>query len=162
MGELILIAMEKRSAGLLMFRRSGPEIEVFLVHPGGPFWAKKDAGAWMIPKGEYVDGELPLDAARREFREETGFEASGEFIELGTVKQASGKLVSAWAFEGDCDPNRLISNSCSVEWPPRSGRMIEIPEVDRGAWYSLSAAGQAILKSQQPFLDVLARKVGAS
>ena len=162
MGELILIAMEKRSAGLLMFRRHGEELEVFLVHPGGPFWAKKDAGAWMIPKGEYVDGELPLDAARREFREETGFEASGEFIELGTVKQASGKLVSAWAFEGDCDPGKLTSNSCSVEWPPRSGRMIEIPEVDRGAWYSLSAARSAILKSQQPFLDVLARKVGVS
>ena len=96
--------MEKRSAGLLMFRRSDAELEVFLVHPGGPFWAKKDAGAWMIPKGEYIEGELPQDAARREFHEETGFEAGGEFIDLGTVRQAGGKLVSAWAFEGDCDP----------------------------------------------------------
>ena len=151
--------MEKRSAGLLMFRRRGAELEVFLVHPGGPFWAKKDAGAWMVPKGEYTDGELPLDAARREFHEETGFEASGEFIDLGMVRQASGKLVSAWAFEGDCDPARLTSNLCMMEWPPRSGRMIEIPEVDRGAWYSLAAARSSILKSQQPFLDVLSRKV---
>lgn len=162
MGELILVAMEKRSAGLLMFRRRGNEVEVFLVHPGGPFWANKDAGAWMIPKGEYVDGELPLDAARREFQEETGFEASGEFIDLGTVKQASGKLVRAWAFEGDCDPQKLSSNFCEVEWPPRSGRKIEIPEVDRGAWYSLPAAKSSILKSQQPFLDVLATKLQIS
>jgi predicted NUDIX family NTP pyrophosphohydrolase len=151
--------MEKRSAGLLMFRRRDPEVEVFLVHPGGPFWSNKDAGAWMIPKGEYVDGELPLDAARREFNEETGFEANGEFIDLGTVRQAGGKLVSAWAFEGDCDPRRLTSNSCMVEWPPRSGRTIEIPEVDRGAWYPLSAAKSSILKSQQPFLDVLGTKL---
>ena len=159
MGELILIPMEKRSAGLLMFRGRDKQLEVFLVHPGGPFWSNKDAGAWMIPKGEYIDGELPLDAARREFREETGFEANGEFIDLGTVRQASGKLVSAWAFEGDCDPEKLTSNSCTVEWPPRSGRTIEIPEVDRGAWYSLSAARSSILKSQQPFLDVLVTKL---
>lgn len=151
--------MEKRSAGLLMFRRRDKELEVFLVHPGGPFWSSKDAGAWMIPKGEYVDGELPLDAARREFQEETGFEANGEFIDLGTVRQASGKLVRAWAFEGDCDPQKLTSNLCEVEWPPRSGRMIEIPEVDRGAWYSLTSAESAILKSQQPFLDVLRTKL---
>ena len=113
----------------------------------------------MIPKGEYVDGEFPLDAARREFQEETGFEASGEFIDLGTVKQASGKLVRAWAFEGDCDPQKLTSNLCEVEWPPRSGRRIEIPEVDRGAWNSLPAAKSSILKSQQPFLDVLRTKL---
>lgn len=142
-----------------MFRGRDKQLEVFLVHPGGPFWSNKDAGAWMIPKGEYIDGELPLDAARREFREETGFEANGEFIDLGTVRQASGKLVSAWAFEGDCDPQKLTSNSCTVEWPPRSGRTIEIPEVDRGAWYSLSAARSSILKSQQPFLDVLVTKL---
>jgi predicted NUDIX family NTP pyrophosphohydrolase len=142
-----------------MFRRRGAELEVFLVHPGGPFWANKDAGAWMVPKGEYVDGELPLDAARREFQEETGFEASGEFIDLGTVRQASGKLVRAWAFEGDCDPQKLTSNLCMVEWPPRSGREIEIPEVDRGAWYPLSAAKSAILKSQLPFLDELRTKL---
>jgi predicted NUDIX family NTP pyrophosphohydrolase len=159
MDELILVPMEKRSAGLLMFRRRDVGLEVFLIHPGGPYWAKKDAGAWMIPKGEYTDGELPLDAARREFHEETGFEASGEFIDLGTVRQAGGKLVSAWAFEGDCDPKKLTSNLCMLEWPPHSGRMIEIPEVDRGAWYSLAAAKSSILKSQQPFLDVLSMKV---
>lgn len=141
-----------------MFRRKSPELEVFLVHPGGPFWAKKDAGAWMIPKGEYAADELPLDAACREFHEETGFAASGEFIDLGTVRQAGGKLVTAWAFEGDCDPAKLTSNFCMLEWPPHSGRMIEIPEVDRGAWYSLSKAKSNILKSQQPFLDILAQK----
>ncbi|MGA8739905.1 MAG: NUDIX domain-containing protein [Terracidiphilus sp.] len=162
MGEHILIPMEKRSAGLLMFRRRGEQFEVFLVHAGGPFWANKDAGAWMIPKGEYVDGELPLHAARREFHEETGFEAKGDFIDLGTVRQAGGKLVHAWAFEGDCDPQKLTSNFCEVEWPPRSGRKIEIPEVDRGAWYPLSAAKLAILKSQQPFLDVLVSKLPVS
>jgi predicted NUDIX family NTP pyrophosphohydrolase len=154
--------MDKRSAGLLMFRRGDKNLEVFLVHPGGPFWVNKDAGAWMIPKGEYVDGELPLDAARREFHEETGFEAKGEFIDLGTVRQASGKLVIAWAFEGDCDPQKLTSNLCTIEWPPRSGRRIEIPEVDRGAWFPLAAAKSAILKSQQPFLDLLVTKLRVS
>ena len=142
-----------------MFRRRDKNPEVFLVHPGGPFWANKDAGAWMIPKGEYVEGELPLDAARREFHEETGFEAKGEFIDLGTVKQANGKVVIAWAFEGDCDPQELTSNFCTIEWPPRSGRRIEIPEVDRGAWFPLAAAKSAILKSQQPFLDLLGTKL---
>lgn len=147
--------MVKRSAGLLMFRRNSKGLEVFLVHSGGPFWAAKDAGAWMIPKGEYNEDEEPLEAAKREFREETGFEANGEFIDLGAVKQTGGKLVNAWAFEGDCDPAKLVSNSCLVEWPPRSGRRIEVPEVDRGAWFTLDAARTAILKSQSPFLDVL-------
>jgi predicted NUDIX family NTP pyrophosphohydrolase len=151
--------MPKRSAGLLMFRRTGPEFEVFLVHPGGPFWTSKDAGAWTIPKGEYFDGEEALAAARREFKEETGFEADGEFIELGVIRQNSGKLVSGWAFEGDCDPQKLVSNFCSIEWPPHSRKMIEIPEVDRGAWFSLSAARGAILKTQQPFLDELAKRL---
>jgi len=159
MVELILMAMPKRSAGLLMFRRAKGEVEVFLVHPGGPFWTGKDAGAWTVPKGEYVDGEEPLDAARREFTEETGFKANGEFLELGTIRQNSGKLVSAWAFEGDCDPEKLVSNFCEIEWPIRSGKMIEIPEVDRGAWFSLAQARRAILKTQQPFLDVLADRV---
>jgi predicted NUDIX family NTP pyrophosphohydrolase len=151
--------MPKRSAGLLMFRRTGTELEVFLVHPGGPFWAGKDAGAWTIPKGEYVDGEEALAAARREFQEETGFKAAGEFIELGVIRQNSGKLVSGWAFEGDCDPQKLVSNFCFIEWPPRSNKMIEVPEVDRGAWLELTAARRAILKTQQPFLDVLAKKL---
>lgn len=157
--ELILARMAKRSAGLLMFRRKSGELEVFLVHPGGPFWAAKDAGAWTVPKGEYVDGEEPLDAARREFTEETGFEASGEFIDLGTVRQANGKIVNAWAFAGDCDPAKLVSNFCEVEWPPRSGKKMEIAEVDRGAWFPLKDARRAILKSQQEFLDVLTAKV---
>jgi predicted NUDIX family NTP pyrophosphohydrolase len=158
-GRTILVPMVRRSAGLLMFRRKGKELEVFLVHPGGPFWAKKDEGTWTVPKGEYVDGESPLDAARREFLEETGFVAEGEFLELGTVKQNNGKLVIAWAFEGDCDPAKLTSNTCMVEWPPRTGKMIEIPEVDRGAWYALPEAQRAILKSQSLFLDVLAAKL---
>ena len=142
-----------------MFRRKGTELEVFLVHPGGPFWAAKDAGAWTVPKGEYVEGEEPLDAARREFTEETGFVAEGEFIDLGTVRQTSGKIVNAWAFEGDCDPARLVSNSCEIEWPPRSGKKMEIPEVDRGAWFSVDKARRAILKSQEPFLDALAERL---
>jgi predicted NUDIX family NTP pyrophosphohydrolase len=138
-----------------MYRRSNGELEVFLVHPGGPFWAKKDMGAWSICKGEYSEGELPLEAAKREFQEETGFAAQGNFLELGRVQQAGGKVVYAWAFEGDCDPSKLISNLCEVEWPPRSGRRIEIPEVDRGGWFSIADARQRILKSQSPFLDKL-------
>jgi predicted NUDIX family NTP pyrophosphohydrolase len=145
----------KRSAGLLMYRRRNSRLEVFLVHPGGPFWAKKDLGAWSICKGEYAEGEAPLEAAIREFQEETGFAAQGEFLELGAVQQSGGKIVSAWAFEGDCDPGDLISNRCQVEWPPRSGRMIEIPEVDRGDWFSISEANERILKSQAPFLSGL-------
>ena len=142
-----------------MYRRRNARLEVFLVHPGGPFWAKKDLGAWSICKGEYAEGEAPLEAAIREFQEETGFAAQGEFLELGTVQQSGGKIVSAWAFEGDCDPGDLISNRCQVEWPPRSGRMIEIPEVDRGGWFSISEASERILKSQAPFLDRLSALV---
>jgi predicted NUDIX family NTP pyrophosphohydrolase len=146
----------KRSAGLLMYR----EREVFLVHPGGPFWAKKDAGAWSICKGEYTEEEPPLEAAKREFQEETGFVAAGDFLELGSVKQAGGKLVSAWAFAGDFDPAKLVSNRCQIEWPPRSGRRMEIPEVDRGEWFSLGQAREKILPSQSPFLDRLAQLLG--
>lgn len=144
-----------------MFRRNKEDLEVFLVHPGGPFWAAKDEGAWTVPKGEYVEGEEALDAARREFTEETGFGAAGEFMDLGTVKQTSGKIVNAWAFEGDCDPAKLVSNFCTIEWPPRSGKMKQIPEVDRGAWFTLPAARKAILMSQQAFLDRLEQKVEA-
>ena len=147
--------MAKRSAGLLMYRWNNQELQVFLVHPGGPFWAKKDLGAWSVSKGEYVDGEIPLEAAKREFQEETGFAAQGNFLELGTVRQSGGKVVSAWAFEGDCDPAAMVSNHCQVEWPPRSGRMIEIPEVDRGGWFSIAEGRERILKSQAPFLDRL-------
>jgi predicted NUDIX family NTP pyrophosphohydrolase len=117
----------KRSAGLVMYRRRAGGHEVFLVHPGGPVWAKRDLGAWTVPKGEYDDSEEPLAAAQREFQEETGFRAAPPFIELGSVRQKSGKVVMAWAFAGDCDPADLISNLCEIEWPPRSGRRIEIP-----------------------------------
>lgn len=144
-----------------MFRRKGGELQVFLVHPGGPFWAAKDAGAWTVPKGEYMDGEEALEAAKREFTEETGFTADGNFIDLGTVRQTSGKIVNAWAFEGECDPEKLRSNFCEIEWPPRSGKKREIPEVDRGAWFSLEQARAKILSSQLGFLDVLEQKLGS-
>ncbi len=147
--------MRKQSAGLIMYRRRNMGPEVFLVHPGGPFWAKKDRGAWSIPKGEFNDPETALDAAVREFKEETGFNAAGPFVEMGTIQQAGGKVVSAWAFEGDCDPTRLVSNVCRIEWPPRSGRQLEFPEADRGRWFPLSEAELFILKSQQPLLNRL-------
>ena len=118
---------------------------------------KKDLGAWSIPKGELLSGEDPLDAARREFIEETGFKVEGELVELGTLRQSSSKLVTAWAVEGDCDPAALVSNLCWVEWPPRSGRQVEVPEVDRGAWFGLDEARQRILRGQTGFLDVLER-----
>jgi predicted NUDIX family NTP pyrophosphohydrolase len=152
--------MPKRSAGILLYRRSSGGIEVFLIHPGGPFWVNKDLGAWSVPKGEYEADEPALDAARREFTEETGFTVEGEFIELGTIRQASGKLVSAWAIEGDCDPSKLVSNYCEIEWPPHSRRKISIPEVDRGAWFSVEDARRRIFAQQQPFLDVLIEKAG--
>jgi predicted NUDIX family NTP pyrophosphohydrolase len=138
-----------------MYRKRSGSVEVFLVHPGGPMWAKKDLGAWTVPKGEYSDDEDPLHAAQREFVEETGFSASGEFLELGSVRQKSGKIVIAWAFEGDCDPALLVSNTCMIEWPPRSGRQLEIPEIDRGRWYGLAQARQAIRAEQGEFLDKL-------
>lgn len=152
----------KRSAGLLMYRRRKGEIEVLLVHPGGPLWARKDQGAWTIPKGEYAADEDPLTAARREFYEETGFIASGDFIELGSVRQKSGKVVTAWAFEGDCDPSKLVSNTCEIEWPPRSGRQMEIPEVDRGNWYSLAEARQYIREEQCKLLETLVERLAVS
>ena len=142
----------KQSAGLLMFRRRVAELEVFLVHPGGPYWSKKNEGAWTLPKGEYEAGEAPLAAARREFLEETGFGAHEPFIELGSVRQKSGKIVLAWAFEGDCDPTQLVSNRCQIEWPPRSGKHIEIPEVDRGAWFFPEQAAMSIREEQRPLL----------
>lgn len=154
--------MAKQSAGLMMYRWRDRRLEVFLVHPGGPFWARKDLGAWSIAKGEYVDGEDPLAAAGREFEEETGFAAQGDFLDLGEVKQSGGKVVSAWAFAGDCDPANLISNRCRVQWPPRSGRLIEIPEVDRGSWFSITEARERILKSQTPFLDRLSRLLNSA
>ena len=125
---------------------------MFLVHPGGPYWSKKDEGAWTIPKGEYKISEEPLAAARREFQEETGFDAHAPFIELGSVRQKSGKVVLAWAFEDDCDPTQLVSNTCQIEWPPRSGKRMEIPEVDRGAWFSPGQAAIFMREEQRPLL----------
>jgi predicted NUDIX family NTP pyrophosphohydrolase len=145
--------MPKLSAGILLYRRN-PQLEVFLVHPGGPFWAKKDV--WSIPKGEYEPEEEPLAAARREFLEETGATAEaafrGEFQPLGVIRQPSGKQVTAWAVEGDLDPSKLRSNTCLVEWPPHSGREIEIPEVDRGGWFTVEAAQQKIFRGQEKLL----------
>jgi predicted NUDIX family NTP pyrophosphohydrolase len=145
----------KLSAGLLMYRFRNSELEVFLVHPGGPFWMKKDLGSWSIPKGEYEESEDPQQAAMREFQEETGFAVNGPVRELGVVKQAGGKIVAAWCFEGDCNPENLVSNSFQMEWPPRSGRMAEFPEVDKGGWFSIASAREHILKSQAPFIDRL-------
>jgi predicted NUDIX family NTP pyrophosphohydrolase len=154
--------MPKRSAGLIMYRWQDGQSEVFLVHPGGPFWAKKDRGAWIIPKGECKDNEEPLETAKREFREETGFVADGQFLKLGTIRQSGGKIVTVWAFESDCDPAQLVSNCFQLEWPPHSGQLSEFPEVDRGAWLSILAARGQILKSQAPFLDMLCTALQAS
>jgi predicted NUDIX family NTP pyrophosphohydrolase len=153
----------RKSAGLLLYRRTTLETEVFLVHPGGPIWAKKDLAAWTVPKGEYTDDEHPLAAAIREFAEETGFTAPDSthtYIDLGTIKQLNGKLVRAWAFEGDCDPAALVSNTCEIEWPPRTGRKLTIPEVDRGAWFTLPHARDHIFKGQQPLLERLEEALG--
>ena len=146
-----------QSAGLLLYRRSPDGLEVFLVHPGGPFWAKKDLGAWSIPKGEVEPAEDPLAAAQREFEEETGFQISGEFRPLAPLKQKSGKTVYAWAVEGDCDPSGLKSNTVSLEWPPHSGRQQEFPEVDRAAWFPLDEAKRKILPGQVGFIEWLER-----
>lgn len=144
-----------------MYRIRNRRIEVFLVHPGGPFWETKDKGAWTIPKGQFVDDEEPLEAAKREFQEETSFTPNGEFVPLGKIRQLSGKLVEAWAFEGDCNPDTLHSITCEVEWPPRSGHMIEVPEVDRGQWFAIEHAGEAILAAQSPFLAALCKSLGS-
>ncbi len=150
--------MTKHSAGILMYRSREGSLEVLLVHPGGPFWAKKDEGAWSIPKGEFIiDTEDPLGAARREFVEETGFTPEGDFISLGTLAQSSMKIVQAWAVEGDCDAAHIKSNTFSMEWPPRSGQFLEFPEVDRAAWFDPDTAKEKILKGQRPFIEELQR-----
>lgn len=145
---------KKNSAGLLLYRHRG-ELEVFLVHPGGPFWAKKDAGAWTIPKGEIADGEEPLEAAKREFLEETSFDINGKFRRLDPIKQAGGKIVQAWAIEMDCDPALLQSNRFAIEWPPKSGKTREFPEVDRAGWFTVSEARTKILAGQVGLIDQL-------
>ena len=141
-----------------MFRRNHGALEVLLVHPGGPFWANKDDGAWSIPKGEYAAEEDPREAATREFKEETGLDAVGPLLELTAIRQ-SGKDVKAWAFEGDCDPAAVKSNAFSMEWPPRSGRHQAFPEVDRAAWFDMEEAKRKILKGQIDFLLDLGRKL---
>ena len=142
-----------------MFRRRNSELQVFLVHPGGPFWKNKDAGAWSIPKGECQEGEDPLQAAKREFEEETGFKVDGEFVALGEIKQAGGKVVTAWALEGDCAPAEVRSNTFSMEWPPKSGHKKEFPEIDRAEWFSVEEARERMLKGQLPFLDRLVERL---
>ena len=148
--------MARRSAGILLYRVAGGEPEVLLVHPGGPFWARKDAGAWSIPKGEYDDGEDPRACALREFEEETGTALPpGELIELGEVKQKGGKVVTAWAAEGDLDPEAVRSNTFTMEWPPRSGRTAEFPEIDRAGWFGIDTAREKLVAAQTEFLDRL-------
>ena len=147
--------MAKKSAGLLLFRRRGTDVEVLLVHPGGPFWAKKDDGAWSIPKGELEDDEEPLAAAVRECQEELGVLVTGEFLSLAPIRQPGGKVVLAWAVGADFDPQTLNSNTFLMEWPPRSGKRQEFPEIDQAAWFSPEVARRKILKGQTPLIDEL-------
>jgi predicted NUDIX family NTP pyrophosphohydrolase len=149
--------MTKVSAGLLMYRVRDGELEFLLAHPGGPFWADRDAGAWTVPKGEIRPGEDPLAAAQREFEEEVGFRPQGPFLALTPIRQKSGKIVHAWAFAGDCDPARIRSNNFSMEWPPQSGRFVECPEVDRAAFFRMAEARRKINAAQIPFLEELRR-----
>lgn len=141
----------------MLFRRRGADLEVLLVHPGGPYWQKRDDGAWTLPKGEYTDDEEPLAAACREFTEETGLKPEGPFLALTPVRQKGGKRVEAWAFEGDCDPARLTSNTFTMEWPPRSGKFESFPEVDRAAFFGLDEARRKINPAQAAWMDELAR-----
>ena len=152
--------MPKTSAGLLMYRRQEGSLQVFLVHPGGPFWAKKDEGVWSIPKGEIRAGEDLLDVAKREFQEETGLEAAGPFMALSPIKQKSGKVVHAWAFEGDCDPATITSNIFTMEWPPKSGQQLEFPEVDRAEFFDIPTATRKINPAQIALLDELEAMLG--
>ena len=147
--------MPKKSAGLLLYRESPAGLEVFLVHPGGPVWARRDEGSWSIPKGEFEESEDPLHAAMREFEEETGVMPSGDMLPLGQARQPSGKVVYAWAMRGDFDPDRLESNTFRMEWPPRSGNQREFPEVDRAEWFPIAVAEKKIVKGQLPLLTQL-------
>jgi predicted NUDIX family NTP pyrophosphohydrolase len=148
-----------RSAGILLYRRGPHGLEVLLGHPGGPFWKGRDEGAWTIPKGEIGEDEDPFAAALREFREETGFDAHGAPLALTPVRQPSRKLVHVWAVEGDCDTRESVSNTFSMEWPPRSGRQQDFPELDRVEWFGAAEAAKRILRGQAPFLDELRKKL---
>jgi predicted NUDIX family NTP pyrophosphohydrolase len=150
---------KKRSAGILLYRIRQSGLEVFLVHPGGPFWAKKDDGAWSIPKGEFEEGEDPLSVAKREFQEETEFSVDGNFIALNPLQPPGGKRIYAWGVKGDCAAESIKSNLFSVEWPPRSGKRGEFPEVDRAGWFTLEAARKKILPGQVGFLEELATAI---
>jgi predicted NUDIX family NTP pyrophosphohydrolase len=153
--------MPARSAGILLHRAGGEGVEVLLVHPGGPMWARRDAGAWSIPKGEYLDGEDPLAAARREFEEELGTAPpAGQAADLGEIRQKSGKRVRGWALAGELDTGTVLSNTCEVEWPPRSGKRITIPEVDRAEWFGLVQAREKINSGQVALLDRLEELLG--
>ena len=149
-----------KSAGILMYRNSPAGPEYFLVHPGGPFWKNKDTGAWSIPKGQFEDGEDPLKTAQREFQEETGLSVEGEFIELKPVRQKSGKMVLAWAVEGDIDHSVIRSNTFPLEWPPKSGKFIDVPEVDKGGWFAYEEAKVKLIPGQVPILEELREMMG--
>ena len=153
--------MPEQSAGILLYRLTRPEPEVLLVHPGGPFWAKKDDGAWSMPKGLFEPGEEPLAAARREFAEETGHTPSGDFVALGSFRQASGKTIVAYAVAGDFDLTEFRSNSFEMEWPPRSGRLRSFPEVDRAGWFTLGQARHKLNKGQVAIIEALASHLGS-
>ena len=153
--------MTKKSAGILLYRYHNNLPEVLLVHPGGPFWARKDMGAWSIPKGEFEPGENPLDAAKRELEEETGIKAEGNFIELTPLKQKSGKLVYAWTLEKDIDPEDIKSNDFEMEWPPKSGKKKAFPEIDKAAWFNMDEARRKIIEGQSPLIDELETKINA-
>lgn len=147
--------MAKQSAGILLYRLKKNELQFFLVHPGGPFWKNKDEGAWTIPKGELNDNEDALSAARREFEEETGKRINGDFIELKAIRQKSGKTVQAWAVEGDIDEHDMVSNTFMLEWPPKSGKMIAVPEIDKAGWFDMQTAKQKINPAQVALINEL-------
>ncbi len=152
--------MKKPSAGILPYRKNNSEYEVFLVHPGGPYWMNKDLHAWSVAKGEFEEDEEPLATAKREFQEETGYNISGEFIKLEPVKQPNGKIIHTWAVEADFDASKITSNFFEMEWPPRSGKFQEFPEVDRGGWFTFNKAVYKIISGQIPILKNLAEMLG--
>ena len=151
--------MSLHSGGILLYRFRGDEFQILLVHPGGPFWKRKDEGAWSIPKGLFEENESPLDAAKREFKEETGFEANGNFVDLGSLKQSSKKIVHIWALESDLDETKIVSNNFELEWPKNSGHMKEFPEIDKAGWFSIEQAKKKMQKGQLGFIDRLISKL---